>query len=81
MTGLFYSGSAFESVTYVLNLKCYLCPEPVQRSAFNGQWRSAFIVHLKTSKKQSGTLCLLAPSTPTTMNGERQTVNGERSVF
>jgi hypothetical protein len=28
MTGLFYSGSAFESVTYVLNLLCYLCPEP-----------------------------------------------------
>src|ERR1700693_4114492 len=24
----FYSGSALKSVTYVLNLLCYLCPEP-----------------------------------------------------
>src|SRR5260370_18479933 len=28
---LFYSGSAFSSVTYLLNLWCYLCPEPAPR--------------------------------------------------
>src|SRR5260370_40734820 len=35
---LFYSGSAFSSVTYLLNLWCYLCPEPAPWWLGAGGW-------------------------------------------